>query len=189
MGVRILQCRSHQARHTSTFSLFLSFCTSVTLPIVPVLKQGRRHSSTVILVHNAPVTPHRSSARSKPKQTVFRTYTHYPWQQTQWEKPTMPNSTGHDGLNDTNVEPSAAPSARYVAKVDGPSRSSSSRQREERPCAAKADGPARKSSNRKREELPYGERIFPGLLSCYRCCVKMLWFPVERVVPFCFIRS
>lgn len=51
----------------------------------------------------------------------------------------MSDASRHDALNDTNVEPSAAPSAaRHVAKVGVPAKKS--------------------ATSRKREELPHGER-------------------------------
>lgn len=57
----------------------------------------------------------------------------------------MPGASSHDDLNDTNVEPSAAP-AGYAAKVDGPIR--------------------RRSSSRNSEDLPNGERAVRLLPYC-----------------------
>ena len=77
--------------------------------------------------------------------TQHTKHTNALWQKTQWDRPPamIPDATSHDGLNPTNVEPSAAPSASkyYVAaSVDGPAKKGSS------------------SGRKKSEELPHGER-------------------------------
>ncbi|CAM9326757.1 unnamed protein product, partial [Ectocarpus sp. 8 AP-2014] len=53
-------------------------------------------------------------------------------QATQWEKPKQPtpSTLGRSNGNSEAVEPSAAPTERYVAKVDGPARRASSSRRE-----------------------------------------------------------
>lgn len=99
----------------------------------------------------------RLNMRSKPNDTPPAC----PTQETQWEKPTTAEATRHDALNNTNVEPSAAPSASYGAQVDGP--------------------PRKSSSNRKKEDLPSGEReteraIPVCLLSCWLLCGKEVLF-------------